>query len=63
MKISILAYQSTPRYPWTHRIEFTEELDSCANYIALNEIPGIWANSAFYTTCDAATHLAMKWYR
>jgi hypothetical protein len=56
---------TTPRYPWTHRIGFDDVERHNAlpvlQWTEVNNIPGIWAGNAFYTTGKYATMIMIKW--
>ena len=66
MNIKQIIPRSTERYPWTHRVEFDENLgDNWPVYEwTENEgIPGVWAGGNFYTVGKYATLIALKWSR
>lgn len=56
---------TTQRYPWTHRISFSDADNSILRladeWTRANEIPGIWAGNAFYTFGKYATMIMIKW--
>lgn len=55
----------TERYPWTHRVELSnntlEDKWQIEEWIDKNEIDGLWVNNGFYTTQKVVTMLALKW--
>ena len=53
----------TERYPWTHRVAFTNHRGQYSVFKWTEEldIPGIWVNGAFYTTADYAVIISLKW--
>lgn len=65
MKITQLSLRQTQRYPWTHRVDFsmtnTNRYFQIDEWIYAEQVPGIWANFAFYTTDVWATLIALKW--
>lgn len=67
MEVKQVQHESltTPRYPWTHRIGF-DDMDNgilrlVDEWTVANEIPGIWAVNAFYTTGKYATMIMIMW--
>lgn len=71
MKVEItqVVTRVSEQYPWTHRVRWKDlRLDELTDIVCWTEndsIPGQWVNgsaySAFYTTPEVATYIALKW--
>ena len=65
----VIMTKPSQQYPWTHRIQWKDlrlhELTDIMCWTENDAIPGQWvsgsAYSAFYTTEDVATYVALKW--
>lgn len=70
MKVEItqVVARVSEQYPWTHRVRWNLPVASVLEIQCWTEndgIPGQWVNgasySAFYTTPEVATYIALKW--
>ena len=69
VEITQVVTRATEQYPWTHRVRWKDlrihELTDIVCWTENDGIPGQWvsgsAYSAFYTTEDVATYVALKW--
>lgn len=63
LKITQIIPRATDRYPWTHRVEISDDYVKDVFYWELYsaDIPGIWVgNNAFYTNSNGATFMSLK---
>lgn len=63
MKITQIHAVPTNKYPWTHRVglEMNVHYEVIKEWCEKNNIPGVAAMGAFYTTKEGATILALRW--
>lgn len=69
VEITQVVTRATKQYPWTRRIQWKDlrihELTDIVCWTENDGIPGQWvsgsAYSAFYTTEEVATFVALKW--
>ena len=64
LKITQIGLRETQQYPWTHRVEVSDNILADVYYWEMTcvKVPGIWVGSnAFYTNSKGADFMALKW--
>jgi hypothetical protein len=63
MNVQQIVVRASNRYPWTHRIGFddADRARSIFEWTESNNISGLWANNAFYTSKEAVSLMLLAW--